>query len=50
MAAVLAHDEHGKLIRKAGVMSIVIIGGEIRPGDSIDIEMPPEPYTPLDRV
>ena len=40
MAAVLDRDEDGGLIRKAGVMAIVIVGGEIRPGDSIRIELP----------
>jgi MOSC domain-containing protein YiiM len=50
MAAVLGRDEHGKLIRKAGVMSIVVVGGEVRPGNPIRIELPPEPHQPLDRV
>jgi MOSC domain-containing protein YiiM len=50
MAAVLARDEQGKLIRKAGVMGIVVIGGEVRPGDRIQIELPPEPHQSLERV
>jgi MOSC domain-containing protein YiiM len=50
MAAVLGRDEHGKLIRKAGVMGIVVIGGEVKPGDSIQIKLPPEPHQPLERV
>jgi MOSC domain-containing protein YiiM len=50
MAAVLGRDEDGKLIRKAGVMSIVIVSGEVKPGDSIQIKLPPEPYQPLNRV
>lgn len=50
MAAVLGHDEQGKLIRKAGVMGIVIAGGKVNPIDSIYIELPPQPYQPLDRV
>ncbi len=50
MAAVLGRDEHGKLIRKAGVMGIVVVGGEVRPGNPIRIELPPEPHQPLDRV
>jgi MOSC domain-containing protein YiiM len=33
MAAVLDRDEHGALVRKAGVMAIVLAGGEVRPGD-----------------
>jgi MOSC domain-containing protein YiiM len=50
MAAVLDRDEHGKLIRKAGVMGIVAVGGEVRPGDLIQTELPPEPHQSLDRV
>ena len=35
------------LVRKAGVMSIVLQGGEVRPGDPIEIELPPLPHEPL---
>ena len=50
MAAVLGRDEHGNLIRKAGVMGIVVSGGEVWPGDAIEVEPPPAPHRPLDRV
>ncbi|KJH72661.1 MOSC domain-containing protein [Aliterella atlantica] len=50
MAAVLGRDEQGKLIRKAGVMAIVMIGGKVASGDSIYIELPPQPHKLLDRV
>ena len=50
MAAVLSRDEHGALIRKAGVMAIVLAGGEVRPGDPILVELPPAPYRPLEPV
>jgi MOSC domain-containing protein YiiM len=50
MAATLGRDEHGNLIRKAGIMGIVRVGGEVRPGDMIRVELPPEPYRALDRV
>lgn len=50
MEAVLDRDEHGKLVRKAGVMGIVLVGGEVRPNDPIRVELPPAPYQPLDRV
>jgi MOSC domain-containing protein YiiM len=49
-AALLGRDEHGKLVRKAGIMGIVLAGGEVRPGDVIGIELPPEPHRALDRV
>ena len=47
MAAVLGRDERGRLIRKAGVMGIVLTGGVVRPGDPIRVELPPEPRQPL---
>nr|WP_210404148.1 hypothetical protein [Chroococcidiopsis sp. TS-821] len=50
MAAVLERNEHGKLIRKAGVISIVVIGGVVNPGNIIQVELPQKPYQPLDRV
>ena len=50
MAATLGRDEHGKLIRKAGIMGIVIAGGEVRPGDPIRAELPGEPHRPLEPV
>ncbi len=50
MAAVLGRDESGKLIRKAGIMGVVQLGGEVRPGDRIAVELPPTPHWPLDRV
>jgi MOSC domain-containing protein YiiM len=50
MAATLARDERGKLIRKAGVMGIVLAGGEVAPGDSIRIDLPPAPLTSLEPV
>jgi MOSC domain-containing protein YiiM len=50
MEAVLGHDEQGNLIRKAGIMGIVLAGGEIKPGDPIRIELPPLPHRSLERV
>jgi len=35
MAAVLGGDEHGNLLRKAGIMGVVLTGGEVFPGDAI---------------
>jgi MOSC domain-containing protein YiiM len=49
-AAVLDHDAHGNLIRKAGVMSIVLVSGDVKAGDSIMVELPPEPHLPLETV
>ncbi len=50
MAAVLDRDSEGQLIRKAGIMGVVLKGGELRPGDRIEVEWPEKPYLPLERV
>ena len=47
MAATLARDADGNLIRKAGIMAVVLEGGEVREGDSIRVELPSTPHTPL---
>jgi MOSC domain-containing protein YiiM len=50
MAATLDKDADGNLIRKAGIMGIVLADGEVRPGDAIEVELPPEPRQPLQPV
>ena len=50
MNATLSRDEAGGLVRKAGVMAIVLADGEVRPGDAIEIEFPPAPHRPLEPV
>jgi len=50
MAAFLGKDEQGNLVRKSGVMGIVVTGGEVRPGDPIQVEFPSEPHRPLEKV
>ena len=47
LAAVLDWDEQGQVVRKAGVMGIVLAGGCVRPGDAITIHYPAEPHAPL---
>jgi len=49
-AAVLGRDEQGKLIRKAGIMGIVLTSGKVQIGDLIWIELPQQPYRALERV
>ena len=46
MNACLGRDADGELIRKAGVMAIVLSGGEVRAGDAITVELP-EVHVPL---
>jgi MOSC domain-containing protein YiiM len=50
MSAVLDKDDNGNLIRKSGIMGIVLEGGEIGPGDAIRTELPAEPHLPLQVV
>ena len=50
MAATLDRDADGNLVRKAGIMAIVIAGGEVRPGDPIGIDLPAPPHRRLEAV
>jgi len=49
MAATLERDAHGCLVRKGGIMGIVLIGGEVQPGYPIRVE-PPRLHWPLEWV
>jgi MOSC domain-containing protein YiiM len=50
MAATLDRDADGNLIRKAGVMSVVLADGDVRPGDTVRVELPATPHRPLQPV
>jgi MOSC domain-containing protein YiiM len=50
MAAVLDRDAAGNLVRKAGVMGVVRVGGVVRPGDGARVELPAAPHRPLTPV
>jgi hypothetical protein len=50
MKAVLDRDAQGGLVRKAGIMGVVVAGGEVRAGDEVAVELPPEPHHRLERV
>jgi len=47
---VMTKSSAGELVRKAGVMSVVVTGGKVRPGDLILIQLPAKPHQPLERV
>ena len=49
-AAVLGRNPDGSLIRKAGVMGVVLAGGRVAGGDRILVELPAPPYRALERV
>lgn len=47
LAAVLDRHADGTLVRRSGVMAIVLNGGIVRPGDAVRIELPPGPHRAL---
>ncbi|MEU4244556.1 hypothetical protein [Actinoplanes sp. NPDC026619] len=47
---VLGQDEQGDVVRKAGVMAVVLRGGPVRPGDVVTVELPPLPHAPLEAI
>ena len=50
MRATLERTPEGGVIRKAGVMGIVLASGEVRSGDPIRVEAPEGPHRPLEVV
>ncbi|HEY9218160.1 MAG TPA: MOSC domain-containing protein [Phenylobacterium sp.] len=48
--AVLARGPNGELVRRAGVMGIVLAGGDVHPGDAIGVELPAGAHRPLQVV
>ena len=50
MAATLDRDAAGNLIRKAGIMGVVLAEGEVRAGDAIRVELPDGPHEALQPV
>jgi MOSC domain-containing protein YiiM len=47
---VVGRDADGSLRRRAGIMSVVVRGGVVRPGDPVEVELPDGPHRPLDVV
>ena len=47
---VVYRNSDGRLVRRAGVMGVVLRGGPVRPGDPVTVDVPPAPHAPLDRV
>ena len=44
MAAVLDRTPDGTLVRKTGVMGVVVAGGTVQPGDPVKVKLPVEPH------
>jgi MOSC domain-containing protein YiiM len=47
---VVGRAPDGGIVRRAGIMSVVLAGGDVRPGDEIRVELPQGPHLPLERV
>ena len=43
-------DPEGKVVRKAGVMGIVLVGGTVKPTDKVRIELPVSGHKPLEYI
>jgi MOSC domain-containing protein YiiM len=50
LGAVVERSGDRRLVRKAGIMGIVIAGGEVKRGDAIELELPAPPHRPLEVV
>lgn len=50
MTACLGRDAAGELVRKAGVMAVVIAGGAVRGGDDVAVTLPDAPFVALKPV
>ena len=50
LAAVLDKGPNGEVVRKSGIMTVVLNGGRVRAGDAINVKLPDPPFLPLERV
>ena len=47
---VIGKNDQGIIIRKAGVMGVVLVGGQVKPNDIIRIELPDKRYKSLECI
>ena len=50
LSAVISKGSNGAIIRKSGIMTVVLEGGVVQAGDPIVTQLPEPPFSPLDRV
>lgn len=43
-------DDNRSLVKLAGIMAVVVAGGVVRPGDPIEVSLPPGPSRKLEGV
>lgn len=47
LALMVPRDAEGRVLRKAGVMAVVVRSGRVQSGDPIRVVLPPDPHLPL---
>ncbi|MBD8610214.1 MOSC domain-containing protein [Frigoribacterium sp. CFBP 13729] len=50
MRELVTRDDEGQVVRKAGVMAVVLAGGRVAPGDSVGVELPEGEHEALQPV
>lgn len=50
LKALTPRDADGNVVRRAGVMGVVVTGGTVRAGDAVTVEPPARPWHALERV
>jgi MOSC domain-containing protein YiiM len=50
LRSVIGRTAAGDVVRKAGIMAIVLRSGTVRPGDFVVVELPPQPHSALEKV
>ncbi|MBD8583421.1 MOSC domain-containing protein [Frigoribacterium sp. CFBP 8766] len=50
MRELVTRDDEGQVVRKAGVMAVVLAGGRVAPGDSVGVELPEGEHAALQPV
>ena len=50
MRELVSRDDEGQVVRKAGVMAVVLVGGRVAPGDSVGVELPDGEHEALQPV
>ena len=50
LSKVARRSDTGEIVRRAGVMSVVLTSGLVRAGDEVVVELPPEPFRAMEPV
>ncbi|MCF2527084.1 MOSC domain-containing protein [Yinghuangia soli] len=50
LSRLVGRDEDGNIVRRGGIMGVVLADGDVLPGDPIRVELPAGPHSPLQPV